>query len=339
MPSFRCLARTRLALLALSLFSVPIFATEYPLRPDGGGIFGQPRSVTTRYEDTLLDIARANSLGYEEITRVNPGVDPWLPGAGKDIVLPSQRVLPPGPREGIVVNLPEHRLYFYPKPKAGQPSLVMTFPVSIGKMDWRTPLGTTHIADKRRNPAWYPPKSVRDEHAARGDPLPAVVPAGPDNPLGAFAMRLDLRGGAYMIHGTNNPAAVGMAVTHGCIRMYPEDIEKLFPLVPVGTPVTLIDEPIKIAWVDGELWLEVHPPVNGEGQTIEPDMDDFSKRLDAVLGRQQAAIYWDYATTVLRQARGIPSVVGLEAFMSADEAPVEIRALDAPESSADPAAP
>lgn len=302
-------------------------ASEYPLRTDGGGIFGEPRTVTTRYEDTLLEIARQNSLGYEEITRVNPGVDPWLPGAGKQIVLPSQRVLPPGPREGIVVNLPEHRLYFFPKPKRGEASRVLTFPVSIGKMDWRTPLGTTKVISKQRNPVWYPPKSVREEHAARGDPLPAFVPAGPDNPLGAYAMRLDLGGGSYMIHGTNNPAAVGMAVTHGCIRMYPEDIEKLFPLVPVGTPVTLIDEPIKVAWVDGQLYLEVHLPIDAEGQTIEPDIADFEKRLDAVLGRQQAAIYWDYAMNVLRQAQGIPAIVGLEAFISEDEAPVEVMAL------------
>lgn len=302
-------------------------ATEFVLRTDGGGIFGEPRSVTTRYEDTLLDIARANSLGYEEITRVNPGVDPWLPGANRQIALPSQRVLPPGPREGIVVNLPEHRLYYFPKPKRGEPTRVLTFPVSIGKMDWRTPLGTTSIVDKRRNPVWNPPNSVREEHAARGDPLPASVPAGPDNPLGAFAMRLGIPGGSYLIHGTNNPAAVGMAVTHGCIRMYPEDIERLFPLVPIGTSVTLINEPIKIAWVEGQLWLEVHPPVNSEGQTIEPDLEDFSRRLDLVLGRQQAAIYWDFAKAVLKQAQGTPVVVGLEAFLSADEAPLETLAL------------
>ena len=325
------LAANSLLLLA-ALASPRLSATEYPLRTDGGGIFGEPRTVRTRYEDTLPDIARANSLGYEEIVRVNPGVDPWLPGANREIVLPSQRVLPPGPREGIVVNLPEHRLYYYPKPKPGEAPRVITFPVSIGKMDWRTPLGTTRIVDKRRNPAWNPPKSVRDEHAARGDPLPASVPAGPENPLGAYAMRLAIPGGSYLIHGTNNPTAVGMAVTHGCIRMYPEDIEKLFPLVPVGTPVTLIDEPIKIAWVAGELWLEVHPPVNGEGQTIEPNINDFSRRLDVVLGREQAAIYWDYALTVLRESKGLPAVVGLEAFLSVDEAPTDLLALDLPES-------
>lgn len=322
------LARHSLPLvLVASCCAVTSFATEYVLRPDGGGIFGEPKTVTTRYEDTLLQIARANSLGYEEVARVNPGVDPWLPGAGTVIQLPSQRVLPDGPREGIVVNLPEHRLYYYPKPKRGEPNEVYTFPVSIGKMDWRTPLGTTRIIEKKRNPAWYPPKSVRDEHAARGDPLPAVVAAGPDNPLGAFAMRLAIGGGSYMIHGTNNPAAVGMAVTHGCIRMYPEDIEKLFSMVPVGTPVTLINEPIKVAWVDGELYLEVHPPIDAEGQTTEPVVADFERRLDEVLGREQAAIYWDYAEKVLKQARGIPAVVGLEAFVSADEAPVEVQAL------------
>ena len=142
---------------------------------------------------------------------------------------------------------------------------MITYPVSIGKMDWSTPLGKTRIVDKRKNPLWYPPESVRKEHAERGEPLPAVVKAGPDNPLGAYAMRLDLKPGAYLIHGTNNPIAVGMAITHGCIRMYPEDIEALFPLVPVNTPVWLINEPVKVARVNGQVWLEVHPPVDAEG--------------------------------------------------------------------------
>ena len=142
-------------------------------------------------------------------------------------------------------------------------------------MDWNTPLGKTRIVDKRKNPTWTPPESVRKEHAERGDPLPAVVKAGPDNPLGAYAMRLGITPGAYLIHGTNNPIAVGMAITHGCIRMYPEDIEALFPLVPVNTPVWLINEPVKVARVGGQVWLEVHPPVDAEGQRAEVDLEGF----------------------------------------------------------------
>jgi L,D-transpeptidase ErfK/SrfK len=180
-------------------------------------------------------------------------------------------------------------------------------------MDWHTPLGKTKVVDKRKNPTWTPPDSVRQEHIANGEPpLPAVVGPGPDNPLGNYAMRLGLTG-SYLIHGTNNPIAVGMAVTHGCIRMYPEDIEELFPMVPVGTPVYLINEPVKIAWADGQLLLEAHPPVDSQGQTREPDLTVFEGLLEKALGDSVVAIHWDRARTELSQARGMPSVVGLAA--------------------------
>jgi L,D-transpeptidase ErfK/SrfK len=194
--------------------------------------------------------------------------------------------------------------------------VVYTYPVSIGKMDWHTPLGKTTVVQKRENPTWVPPESVRQEHLANGDPpLPAVVPAGPDNPLGAFAMRLGLAG-SYLIHGTNNAIAVGMAVTHGCIRMYPEDIAELYPMVPVGTPVYLVNEPIKIAWVGGKLMLEAHPPVDAQGQTREPDLTVFEGLLQTALGDASAAIHWDLALAELAQARGMPVVVGLAADAS-----------------------
>lgn len=300
--------------------AAPAGATVYELDEEGAALFGNVEYVVTRYEDTLLDLARQYSLGYEELVRVNPGVNPWVPGEGTQIALPAQRILPPGPREGIVVNLPEHRLYYFPKPKRGEKPIVITYPVSIGKMDWATPLGKTKVVGKTKNPAWYPPASVRKEHAQRGDPLPAVVPPGPANPLGAFSMRLGLTSGAYLIHGTNNPAAVGMAVTHGCIRMYPEDIEKLFPLVSVGTPVYLINEPVKVAFVDGELYVEAHPPVDAQGQVGEPNLDHFSGLLDTALGETTTAVHWDLARKALQAATGIPLVVGLAADVDGPEA-------------------
>lgn len=296
-------------------------ATVYELRADKPAVFGSVDRIQATYEDTLVDLARRYSLGYEEINRANTGLDPWLPGVGSEIVLPGRRILPPGPREGIVVNLPEHRLYYYPKPVKGEKPVVYTYPVSIGKMDWNTPIGETKIVGKQKNPVWTPPESVRKEHAERGDPLPAVVKAGPDNPLGEYAMRLAITPGAYLIHGTNNPLAVGMAVTHGCIRMYPEDIAALFTLVPVGTKVTLINEPVKIAYVDGELLLEVHPPVDAQGQSYEPNVDAFAQRLDAVLGETTAAVHWDLALQTLRAAQGIPAVVGVAAVLPEPAAP------------------
>ena len=289
------------------------WATVYTLATRDTVVVGEDQSVETVYEDTLYDLAAKFSLGSEELIRVNPTVDPWLPGAGKKLLVPGRHILPPGPHEGIVVNLPEHRLYFYPKPKRGGPIEVITYPVSIGKMDWRTPLGVTHVTSKQKDPTWYPPESVRKEHAAAGDPLPAQVPPGPDNPLGAFAMRLAAGRGTYLIHGTNNPIAVGLAVTHGCIRMYPDDVAALFPLIPVGTPVRLINEPVKVAWIDGELLLEAHPPVDAQGQSFEPNIDQFAEMLRQAVGETTVAIHWEYAREVLQKADGVIATVGLEA--------------------------
>src|SRR4051812_2065151 len=330
-PAMRAIRATP---LTLSIFATLLgaagaaHATRYELSGADAQMFGDLESITAFGEDTLPDLARRYSLGYEEIQRANPKVDLWLPGEGRPILIPNQRLLPPGPREGIVVNLPEHRLYYYPKVKKGETPYVITYPVSIGKMDWNTPLGKTRVIDKRKNPTWSPPESVRKEHEERGDPLPKIVGAGPDNPLGAYAMRLDIHPGAYLIHGTNNPIAVGMAITHGCIRMYPEDIEALFPKVPVGTPVWLINEPVKVARVDGKVWLEVHPPVDEEGQQAAVDIEQFYAMANTALGETPAAIHWDFVMAELKNASGMPQTVGLE-----------VDAQDVPQAPAEPALP
>ena len=269
-------------------------------------------------------MARHYSLGSDELIRVNPRLDPWIPGAGKTVLIPGRHILPPAAHAGIVVNIAEHRLYYYPKPRRHQPQQVISYPVSIGKMDWRTPLGETRVIAKQKDPWWFPTESVRAEHAKDGETLPVRVPPGPDNPLGDRALRLAAGMGTYLIHGTNNPIAVGLAVTHGCIRMYPEDIEALFEMVPVGTKVTIVNEPVKVAWVDGELLLEAHPPVDAQGQSYEPDVEKFSELLREAVGDSTVAIHWDYAREVLARADGVLATVGLEA--------------DAPDAPAAPAA-
>jgi len=173
--------------------------------------------------------------------------------------VPSQHVLPRVPRRGLVLNLPEMRMYYFPPKQPGRPAQVQTYPIGIGRMDWATPLGTTTIVGKVKDPSWTPPESIRLEHAAKGDPLPRVVPAGPNNPLGRYAMRLGIPG--YLIHSTNKPLGVGMRVSHGCIRMLPEDIERLFPQLPTGTPVTIVNQPVKAGWYGGKLYIEIHPPL------------------------------------------------------------------------------
>ena len=312
--------------LALALAVPAAHAAVYELADDGSTqLVGADAVRQSAYQDTLYDLARQYGVGSEEITRANPGVDPWLPGEGTRIVIPGRLILPPGPRAGIVVNIAEHRLYYYPRRRQHGHRVVVTYPVSIGKMDWKTPLGATRIIQKVRNPSWYPPASIRKEHIANGDPLPAVVAPGPANPLGEYKMRLAVTPGDYLIHGTNNPLALGMPVTHGCIRMYPEDIAALYPTVPLGTRVELMNRPVKVAYVDGQLFLEVHPPVDEQGQTGQPELAQFEKLLDRALGTRTAAIDWDRALETLKLANGIPVMVGLGADRDAVPAAASAR--------------
>jgi L,D-transpeptidase ErfK/SrfK len=225
--------------------------------------------------------------------RREPGVDDLF-AYDAEILIPSRFILPDAPREGIVVNLPEHRLYYFPPAKPGEPRIVRTYPISTGKMDWKTPLGITRIVTKQHLPNWYPPESVRQEHAERGDPLPKVVPPGPDNPLGEHAMRLGIPGGAYLIHGTNRPAGVGMQVTHGCIRMYPEDIAELFGLVSVNTRVNLIDQTTKVGWSRGTLYVEHHGPLDGAVDPVHDNPAEMNKLIEAAIARSPSAVEVDW---------------------------------------------
>ena len=229
------------------------------LPPADLDLVGEVRHTRAEHADTLLDIARRHGLGRDEIVLANPGVDPWLPGEGTPVLLPTRYILPDAPREGVVLNLPEMRLYFFPRAKPNEARRMITHPVSIGRMDWKTPLGATRVVAKQKDPVWRPPKSLREEAAADGRELPEVVPAGPDNPLGGYALRLGIPG--YLIHNTNKPYGLGMRVTHGCVRMYPEDIEQLFAQLPVNTKVHILNQPIKLGWLADTLFIEVHPPL------------------------------------------------------------------------------
>ena len=250
-------------------------ADIFTLPPPDVDVIGQVETITASRDETLLDIARRYDLGQNEILLANPAVDRWLPEENSVVVLPNRFILPNVERTGLVLNLPEMRMYYFPKPAPGETPVVITHPVSVGRMDWETPLGKTTIVTKKKDPDWRPPQSLKDEAIAEGnEPLPDVVEAGPDNPLGRYAMRLGIPG--YLIHSTNKPYGVGMRVTHGCLRMYPEDIERLFAEIPVGTPVHLINQPIKLGWLAGSLFVELHPP-------MEEDTDNYANYMQSVL--------------------------------------------------------
>jgi L,D-transpeptidase ErfK/SrfK len=299
----------------------PLVTDRFPLTP-GVDVVGQLQVIAARHEDTFLDIARAYDVGYDELVQANPGVDPWLPGASTRIVLPTEFVLPDGPREGIVLNLAAKRLFYFPKAEAGKPREVITHPVGIGREGWATPMGATRVVSKQKDPVWVVPASIRKEHAAAGDPLPARVGPGPDNPLGAYALRLGFP--SYLIHGTNKPDGIGMRVSHGCIQLFPEDIESLFGLVPVGTTVRIVNEPRLLGWRGDNLYLEVHPPLEDDRRFRNESRA--RTQLDGVVrgrlkNRPGVAIDPAVVTAALGEARGFPvplvaPAAGTEAVLS-----------------------
>jgi len=236
---------------------MPIASHEYSFDSAREDVVGKLQIVTAHEDDTLSDIARRFNLGYEEIVSANPQIDPWLPKAGTKVVIPTQFVLPDAPRQGIVINLAAMRLFYFPQAKPGEPQRVITHPVGIGRMEWKTPEGMTRITAKNKNPSWIPTPSIRKEHAKNGNPLPAIVPPGPDNPMGAHVLRLAWP--SYAIHGTDKPPSIGLRGSHGCVRMYPEDIAFIYNDVPVGTPVRVVNQPHLLGWRDNTLYLQSYP--------------------------------------------------------------------------------
>lgn len=274
-------------------------------------IIGDVYTTAANEEETLLDIGRRFDLGYDQIVRTNPGVDRWVPKQNARIVIPSRYILPDVSREGIVLNLAELRLYFYQTKNFIAPLSVMTFPVSIGRMDWKTPLGRTKIVKKERDPPWFPTQSLHEEAEEEGSVLPEMIPGGsPDNPLGHFALRLGVKN--YLIHGTDERKSfgIGMRVTHGCIRMYPEDIEKLFELVSVGTVVTIIDAPVKVGWQGNSLFLEVHRPVDPEEEEANSVSLSMVRELIQSKADELTVLEEKKIQEVLDLGNGIPTVVG-----------------------------
>ncbi len=287
----------------------PLPANEFVLQSADQSVIGEPQAVFARHEDTFSDFAREYGLGYDELVAANPDIDPWLPGDNTPVLLPTQYVLPDVPRQGIVLNIASKRLFYFPQAADGEPQRVLTYPIGIGRVGWETPLGAASVISKARNPQWWVPASVRTEHAAMGDPLPAIVPPGPDNPLGTRVLKLDMPG--YLIHGTNQPYGVGMRVSHGCVRLYPENIEHLYELVDIGESVMIVNEPYLAGRRNGELYFEAHAPL--EDDTVAPE-----ERLQALLatqasgsGRPLNAHLEAHIEALARQPLGLPIRVAM----------------------------
>ena len=290
---------------------LPVATERFTLNP-GQDVVGVVQIVTAGKDDTLTDIARRFNVGYEEILRANPKVDPWLPGEGREIVVPSQFILPDAPRTGVVINIPAMRIYYFPPVKHGERQVVLTHPIGIGKVGWRTPEGVTKIVRRQKDPTWRVPESVRKEHHENGEDLEPVIGPGPDNPLGKYAFYLQWP--SYLIHGTNKPAGVGLRSSHGCIRLYPEDIQQFFNIVPIGTEVRVVDQPFVFGWSDGQLYMQPY-------DVLEDDTRDWSKAQKKLLTRSLAArlqqqvqahheqVDWNLVSSLTLHPRGIPVAI------------------------------
>lgn len=265
---------------------------------------GEIAAVETRENDTLPDIARHFGLGYNDITAANAGIPAWTPKANSRVLLPLQFILPDAPHKGIVLNVANMRLFYYPKKQRDK---VFTYPVGIGRDGWNTPMGMTSIAVKTPNPDWHVPPSIHREHAEKGHYLPSVVRSGPDNPLGYYAMRLAI--GSYLIHGTNKPFGIGMQISHGCIQMYPEDIEVLFKKTSVGTPVRVVHDPYLTAWHEDMLYLEANEPLEKWSASKSQLKKQVSKELLKIAKQHHATVDWDKVDRVIQRADGIPTPV------------------------------
>ena len=284
---------------------VVAFSIPAPTPASGGvpaeAVIGRVRSYRMREGETLLDVARYHDLGYNEITEANPDVDPWMPPEGTTIVLPTAWVVPCCTFEGVVLNIPEMRLYYYrPDPRDPKRLLVVTHPVGIGRATWRTPRGRFNVRGKTTDPMWVIPESIRKERLEdKKDTRTSIRGGDPENPLGRY--RLELTIPKYAIHGTNQPWGIGRLVSHGCVQLYPEDIERLFPLVEIGTPVEFTYQPLKAGMRDGAVYVEVHPDIYKYAPTTPATAR-------ATLARRKLAAAADPKSldAALSESRGVP---------------------------------
>ncbi len=263
----RQLQKTLTFIVALC-FTVPVNAASYPTFSDKQ-LVGQPSTVLSKFEDTVYSIALRYQFGADALASANPDIDPWLPGEGATLQLPTHHILPNVKREGIVINLPEMRLYYF-SPNGRS---VTVYPVGVGRQGWETPLLESTITSIVKHPSWTPPESIHLEYQKAGLKLPKVVPAGSDNPLGEYALRIGHS--SYLIHGTNNPKGVGLRVSHGCIRLYPEHIAELASLIDVNTPVAIINQPIKLGRDGGELYVQANKPLQSAAYNHSEALSEF----------------------------------------------------------------
>lgn len=287
-----------------------VHAAVFPLTPTTD-VVGEVQLITTNFEDSFITLAKEYNIGFLELAQANPDVDRWVPGEGTQVVLPGRYILPPrDQREGIVINLAELRLYYFPP----DGKHVYTYPIGVGRMEeelgLQTPIGKQKVTQKLENAPYYPAASTRKEALSQGRTLPAFIPSGhPDNPMGLYKMRLSNPN--YLIHGTNREGGIGRRVSHGCINMFNADIEELYRMTSLNTPVNIVHEPYKVGWKDGYLWAEAHQPLEDYQTAINDySLNKLIDTVDAINRDKSAMIEWPLVKSTFSHTYGIPAVIG-----------------------------
>jgi L,D-transpeptidase ErfK/SrfK len=297
------------ALLIIALFFAPfIYATTFTVPSAGNSILGEVQYTTSYASDSTATLAQRYNLGLNSIVNANPGVaeNSILP-PGLNVTVSTAFILPPLPRKGIIINLPEMRMYYFPPGT----NTVMTFPIGIGRIGKTIPIENTAIIRKVTNPSWFPTPDIREFNRKQGIDLPKEMGPGPDNPLGPYAIYLRIP--TYLIHSTIFPESIGRRASFGCIRMNEADIKEFFPLVNAGTPVAIVDMPAKVGWENGRLYLQAYPPLQERTDLPHAKLSGVVELVQQnIPAKSRAFINWQMVAYVAEQPDGIPHEIGFK---------------------------
>ena len=291
---------------SLAVTCTTVFSAAFNVPPAENSLVGQLQYRQIGVEEPITAIQQQYNVGFNAIKSANPHIDPTKSfPVGSTLLIPGQHILPNQPRQGIVINLPEMRMYYYP---AGT-SEVLTYPIGIGKIGKTIPITNTAITRKVKNPVWVPPADIREYNLEQGIVLPKVLPAGPDNPLGPYAIYMRIP--TYLIHSTIFPESVGKRASFGCIRMYESDIKEFFPSVEGGIPVTIINSPVKVGWQDNFLYIEAHHPLEEHSSSFDATLPGMVHMISNQTQNQPTLVDWQLVAFIAKERDGVPHDIGM----------------------------
>lgn len=299
------LAKT-LSSMLLMASTTSIFAASYSLPSENKSLIGQIQYKSVGFSDTVANISQQYDVGYNAMEGANPQLNLTKKIFSTTIKIPTLHLLPNQPREGIIVNLPEMRMYYF-TPGTNR---VVTYPIGIGKIGKTIPITKAIITKKTKDPVWVPPEDIREFNLAQGIVLPQIMPPGPDNPLGPYAVYTSIP--TYLIHSTIFPESVGKRASFGCIRMYESDIKDFFPVIESGTPVVIINSPIKVAWQEDRLFIEAHKSLDEHSNSFDATLPGTVNLIKNMTKNQDTLVDWQGVAFINQERDGLPHEIGIK---------------------------